>query len=124
MLRQHVRDRADLYVGDRVTGYVQKVHDDVHLRSGLIKTDVSLRPLSTDGVVAATERILNALNDEVNKPGIIGVGDRSDPRDIQNYFPGLTKAIFKRALGKLYKDGVIERPGALEVVLKDVKEAV
>jgi len=120
LFRRSRKSKADVVVGEVLTGYVQKVHP-AEYPDDLPKLDISLRPLGTNAVVAAASRITTALSDPYNN-GILGVGDKSAPAAVEKLFPGVTKTIFKKAVGKLYKDGVIERPGKEEIRLVEGKE--
>jgi len=45
-----------------------------------------------------------------SKNGEINVGDKSTPKEINDFFPGASKASFKRAVSTLYKKRLIQ-PG-------------
>lgn len=86
-------------VGDRKTGYVKKIRDDGQL-------DIALQP---QGFIAAsdemTKRILRALEDSAN--GEIPLGDKSSPEIIKRKL-NMSKKNFKKAIGVLYKEKLIE----------------
>ena len=105
----------DVVVGEILTGFVQKVHP-VEFEGDLPKVDVSLRALGTDAVKSASDRIMNALLDD-ETGGIVPLGDRSSSVDIGDWFPGVTKTLYKKAVGRLYKAGKIERPEKDEIRL-------
>jgi predicted RNA-binding protein (virulence factor B family) len=48
--------------------------------------------------------------------GLVPVGDKSSPEEIQNEFPGASKASFKRAVSTLYKEGKVQ-PGPYSIQL-------
>jgi len=87
----------NIHSGDKIKGYVKQVRDDG-------KIDVTLEPpgykLSID---KNSEIILKALNE--NK-GILKLTDKSSPEDIKQIL-GLSKKAFKRSLGNLYKQKII-----------------
>lgn len=39
--------------------------------------------------------------------GTLPVGDKSPPAEITKEFPGVSKAVFKKAVGALYKKGLV-----------------
>lgn len=65
--------------------------------------NVSLMPFKQDKMEEDADIIYNYL---VNRGGAMPYGDKTLPEDIQFHF-GLSKGAFKRALGKLMKDGKI-----------------
>lgn len=82
--------------GDRGRGYVLKIRPDRRI-------DVTLRRPGAAGVADARELILEALGPS----GFLPLHDQSPPEQIRNQL-GLSKKLFKKALGGLYKDGVVE----------------
>ncbi len=82
--------------GDRGLGYVLKVRPDRRI-------DVSLRRPGAAGVADAREVILAALQPS----GFLPLHDLSPPEQIRNQL-GLSKKQFKKALGGLYKEGLVE----------------
>mmetsp|Transcript_19061 Transcript_19061/g.56611 ORF Transcript_19061/g.56611 Transcript_19061/m.56611 type:complete len:203 (+) Transcript_19061:88-696(+) len=75
------------------------------------KFDVFLRPPTAKGKSDdASALIMNAL--EAND-GVLEVGDKSSPADIAAALPGLSKSVFKNAVGKLYREGKVV-PGRTE----------
>ncbi|MEQ1933186.1 MAG: S1-like domain-containing RNA-binding protein [Fimbriimonadaceae bacterium] len=68
------------------------------------KVAVSLRPQGYQAVIGESDRFLKAL--EANG-GFLPVGDRSSPDEIQRRF-GLSKGAFKKLIGALYRQGVID----------------
>ena len=49
--------------------------------------------------------------------GVLDVGDKSAPADIAAALPGLSKSVFKSAVGTLYRAGKVV-PGRLDTQLK------
>ena len=85
-----------LKIGDRLSGYVARIRDDLRI-------DISLRRPGRAGVDAARETLLNALEENPFLP----LHDQSPPELIQRRL-GLSKKVFKKAVGGLYKDGLID----------------
>jgi uncharacterized protein len=67
------------------------------------KLELSLRASAHEHIEDDAERILNALRG----PGSPRVGDKSDPDELRKLF-GISKKAFKRAVGRLLKDGLVE----------------
>jgi len=67
------------------------------------KMELSLRGHAHEQLELDAERILAALS----RPDAPSVGDRSSPEQIRELF-GLSKKAFKRAVGRLLRDGVAE----------------
>ncbi len=88
-------------LGERVHGRVIEVKDD-----GFI--NVSLKPRSHEVIDVHAEQIYHYL---MGRDGMMPFGDRSMPEDIKKRFQ-MSKGAFKRALGKLMKEGkVTQRDG-------------
>ncbi|WP_099159797.1 CvfB family protein [Virgibacillus ndiopensis] len=85
-------------LGEWVKGRVIEVKEDGTL-------NISLRPLKQHSMTEDAETILNLLEEN---DGVIPFSDKSDPEDIRGTF-NISKAAFKRALGKLMKDDKIEQ---------------
>jgi uncharacterized protein len=82
--------------GMRLTGYVKRLRDDG-------KLDVTLRKVGAEGVADARDVILRAL---AAHGGALPLDDRSSPEAIQQAL-GMSKKTFKKAVGGLYKDGLV-----------------
>jgi len=87
---------AGTCAGMQLTGYVKRLREDG-------KLDVTLRKVGAEGVSDAREVILNAL---AAQGGTLSLHDRSSPADIQQAL-GMSKKTFKKAVGGLYKDGLV-----------------
>lgn len=85
-------------LGQFVEGRVIDVKED-----GTI--NVSLRPLKQERMSEDAELILNHLKEH---DGVIPFSDKSDPEDIRGTF-NISKAAFKRAVGRLMKQGLVEQ---------------
>ncbi len=87
----------DLRVGERMTGYVQKIRPDN-------KLDISLRPLGYENTNDDYEQtILESLG---FSNGYLPYYDKSSPEDIKNQF-SMSKKAFKKAIGGLYRKKLI-----------------
>jgi uncharacterized protein len=82
--------------GDRLEGYVKRVRDDG-------KLDVTTRKIGAEGVTEAKETILGAL---ARNGGFLKLGDSSTPEEIREAL-GMSKKTFKKAVGGLYREGVV-----------------
>jgi len=94
--------KSDLHkkvkMGDRTKGYVKQVREDG-------KIDILLEPLGyKESVVSNTQTVLNVLKAHKN---FIPLNDKSDPNDVKRIL-GLSKKAFKRAVGHLYKQKLID----------------
>jgi len=85
-----------LNVGDRLTGYVKRIRAD-H------KIDVTLRQGATTELDAAKGKIMAALT---RGGGILALHDHSPPATIEAAL-GMSKKVFKKAIGGLYKAGIV-----------------
>ncbi|CAJ1937666.1 unnamed protein product [Cylindrotheca closterium] len=93
------RDNVDVVRGEILPAYVQKVRDDD-------KLDIALRVFGgKQKSMEASDQIMEMLRESPD--GTLEVGDKSAPEDINRLFPGVSKTAFKRAVGALYKKGLI-----------------
>lgn len=83
--------------GERLKGYVKKIRDDG-------KLDITLRIGGAQEAAADRERILSALK---SQGGFLPLTDKSTPEVIANRLK-LSKKSFKKAIGGLYKEGLID----------------
>ncbi len=86
----------DIKVGSSVKGYIKKIRPDG-------KIDLTLQKTGMEHMQDAKSIILNKLNE---KNGFIAIGDKTAPDIIYKEF-GLSKKAFKKAIGNLFKEGVI-----------------
>lgn len=86
-----------LKIGRKLKGYIKTVREDE-------KIDVSLQPLGFAKIEGLAGLILEKLKDY---GGILDLSDKSDPEEIYRVF-GCSKKNFKKALGTLMKQGLIE----------------
>lgn len=82
--------------GMQLSGYVKRLREDG-------KLDVTLRKVGAEGVSDAREVILKTL---AAHGGALPLHDRSSPAII-NQALGMSKKTFKKAVGGLYKDGLV-----------------
>jgi uncharacterized protein len=94
----HTERKEEPRLGELVQGRVIEVKQDGTL-------NVTLRPLKQHGMVDDARLILEHLEEH---GGVIPFDDKSDPDDIRGTFK-ISKAAFKRAMGRLMKEGKIEQ---------------
>ena len=87
---------AGTCVGMELSGYVKRLREDG-------KLDVTLRKVGAEAVSDARDAILKAL---VAQGGALPLHDRSSPEAIEKTL-GMSKKTFKKAVGGLYKDGLV-----------------
>jgi hypothetical protein len=84
---------TSLKTGESLTGYVKALREDDRL-------DISLRRIGHDATLDAKDLILRALSEA---GGRLSLHDKSPPEEIRSAL-GMSKKLFKRALGGLYRD--------------------
>lgn len=82
--------------GDRVKGYVKRLREDG-------KVDVTLRRVGAAG--AEEDRV--HLEEVLRRRGFLPLHDQSPPEAVREIL-GMSKKSFKKALGGLYKEGLVE----------------
>jgi predicted RNA-binding protein (virulence factor B family) len=87
---------AGTCAGMRMTGCVRRLREDG-------KLDVTLRKVGAEGVADARDVILKAL---AAHGGALSLHDKSSPAEILKAL-GMSKKTFKKAVGGLYKDGLV-----------------
>ncbi len=87
----------DYEIGQELKAYIKLIREDG-------KIDVSLQPRQYKHVSSTTGKILEYLEIAGGKSGF---NDKSSPEDIENAFQ-VSKKVFKRAIGRLYKQGKIK----------------
>ena len=87
---------AGACAGMQLAGYVKRLRADG-------KLDVTLRKVGAEGVSDARDVILKAL---AAHGGTLALHDRSSPAAILKVL-GMSKKTFKKAVGGLYKDGLV-----------------
>jgi len=86
----------DLAIGDKCRGYVLRVREDG-------KVDLTLKQPGYASVKGSAQKILDILGAD---GGFSPCHDKSRPEEIQAVF-SMSKKEFKRAVGRLYKEGRI-----------------
>jgi len=86
-----------LAIGDVRDGYINRIREDG-------KIDLTLKKPGYVSVSGSSGRIIHALR---KSRGFIACHDKSSPEEIKRLF-SMSKKEFKRAIGGLYKTGVIE----------------
>ncbi|HCM78014.1 MAG TPA: GntR family transcriptional regulator [Cytophagales bacterium] len=84
-------------VGDRLKGFVKKIREDN-------KIDISLQPIGYDKFNDPNCEIIQ--NKLLKSKGFIPITDNSSPEKIYAAF-GMSKKAFKKAIGGLYRDGLV-----------------
>jgi len=79
--------------GQKITGYIKKIREDR-------KIDLSLNKAGHSNVLPVSEQILQRLKDN---DGELPFSDKSSPEAINSAF-GVSKKVFKHAIGTLYKE--------------------
>ncbi|WP_379964287.1 S1 RNA-binding domain-containing protein [Epilithonimonas sp. UC225_85] len=86
-----------LYPLSEETGYIKTIREDG-------KIDVTLQPQGFENVDEFKQKILDKLNDNY---GLLYLSDKSSPEEIKEELQ-MSKKNFKKAIGSLYKDKVID----------------
>lgn len=86
----------ELHTGDRLTAYVQYVRGDG-------KIDLMLQPIGQQAAKEFSDVLLEHI---CNNGGHTTLGDKSPAEEIYNVF-GVSKKVFKKAVGDLYKRHLI-----------------
>jgi predicted RNA-binding protein (virulence factor B family) len=87
----------DLRTGDRVKGFIKTIRPDN-------KIDVSLQKAGFENIEPNAEKILDELR---ASRGFLRLTDDSHPEDIKTVLK-MSKKTFKKAIGTLYKQRLIE----------------
>lgn len=85
-----------LSIGDKRTGHIRKLRSDG-------KIDVRLNKAGVEGIIDSKMTVLKKLE---ASNGFLPFHDKSDSESIKEVFQ-MSKKIFKKAIGGLYKDGKI-----------------
>jgi len=85
-----------LKIGQEIDGFIKKVRDDE-------KIDLCLQKPGYKAIDAMSRKIMDKLQQQ---GGFIAVTDKSRPEVIADIF-GVSKKIFKKAIGNLYKKRLI-----------------
>ena len=85
-------------VGDSCRGWVRKITEDMRI-------DVSLQQQGLAEVETSVVKLEQMLKEH---GGVLGVNDRSEPQDVAR-LTGMSKKVFKRALGMVLKAGKVRQ---------------
>lgn len=85
-------------VGDKTRGWVRKITEDMRI-------DVSLQQTGLAEVETSVVKLEQMLKEH---GGVLGVNDRSEPQEVAR-LTGMSKKVFKRALGMLLKQGKVRQ---------------
>lgn len=86
-----------LYPLSEETGYIKTIREDG-------KIDISLQPEGFENIDEFKQKILNKLEENY---GLLYVSDKSSPEEIKEELQ-MSKKNFKKAIGGLYKDKIID----------------
>lgn len=96
----------EIETGDRLKGYIKKIREQN-------KLDISLQPIGLASIEPNAEKILKVLT---KNGGRLELSDSSSPEMIYETL-GMSKKLFKKALGSLYKQKRIKiEPTYIELV--------
>jgi len=94
----------EVRVGDKLKGYVKRIREDQ-------KIDVSLQPIGFRNFNDSNSEMIYKMLEE-NK-GFLAFTDKSSPEEIYAQF-GISKKAFKKSIGALYKQKLIDiQPGGI-----------
>jgi uncharacterized protein len=88
---------GEVKIHDRIKGYAQQIREDG-------KIDLSLQPTGYEQIDEYSKKVLSAIN---NSLGTLMLSDKSSPEEIKAQL-GMSKKNFKKAIGALYKQKLIE----------------
>lgn len=98
LYKDEIGDR--LKYGDHLKGYIRQIRADG-------KIDCTLNMGTRSDRDDARDTVMKAL---IDHDGFLPLHDKSPAEDIQEML-GLSKKLFKKGVGGLYKDGLVELPG-------------
>lgn len=84
-------------IGDTLPGWISKIREDG-------KLDISLKRKGYYAVIDSSEALLQLIKDN---NGFLDIHDKSAPEEIKNKL-GMSKKLFKKIVGGLYRDGLIK----------------
>lgn len=87
----------DVSIGDTCIGYIMRLREDQ-------KIDLTLKKPGYESVKGSAQKIVAILK---KSGGFIPCYDKSPPEDIKTFF-SMSKKEFKKAVGGLYKKGILE----------------
>lgn len=110
------RGGVDVVKYEVLPAYVENTGEKVINDDGDVelRLDISLRP--PGGKAKAEELGEKILRKLKESDGILDVGDKSSPEEIDEAFPGSSKSAFKKAVAGLYRRGLVT-PGPNSISL-------
>ncbi len=93
----HNEIHQDLNIGERITGYIKAIREDR-------KVDLMLYKVGLERLDESSEIIKSKLKEE---GGFLPLNDKSSPEEINKWME-MSKKTFKKSIGILYKQRVIE----------------
>jgi uncharacterized protein len=93
----HSEVHQPLSIGKRLKGWIKTIRPDG-------KIDIALQKVGVEHMEDSAKKVIRILTEN---EGVLKVGDHSSPEEINQLF-GLSKKAFKRAVGILYKQRLIE----------------
>ncbi len=101
-----------LHIGQKAKGYVKPIRADK-------KIDISLTPIGHQSIEPNAQKILQKLE---AVGGSLMLNDKTDPAIIRKEL-GMSKKLFKKAVGNLYKSKSIElRDNGIHLIKKETSE--
>lgn len=88
---------SDIEIGKELKGFIKKIRDDK-------KVDLSLNRFGYRAVEDNVSTVYNAMEEN---GGSLSLTDKSSPEEIYQRL-GISKKLFKKAIGSLYKERIIE----------------
>ena len=109
------RGGLDVITGEVLPAYVENVRD-----ASTNKLDISLRPPGGKAkAIELSQKILELLEQSPN--GVLNLGDKSSPEEINAVIPGASKSAFKNAVSALYKEKKIQLgPTSVSLIQKEI----
>lgn len=109
----HTEMTREPRLGEEVTGRVIEVKEDGSI-------NVSLLPLKHERIDTDAEKILTFLRET---DGSMPFTDKSNPDDIRTSFQ-MSKAAFKRALGRLMRERLVNQVDGQTILLEETEEEI
>jgi predicted RNA-binding protein (virulence factor B family) len=96
----------DIEIGQQIKGYIKRVREDQ-------KIDLILQQAGYQGIDEVSQTILGIIQ---KSGGKVAVTDKSPPDDIYSLF-AVSKKVFKKAIGALYKKRIIRiEPDGISII--------
>ena len=111
------RGGVDVVKYEILPAYVENVREGIfneEIGETEVRLDISLRP--PGGKAKAEELGSTILQKLKDSGGVLNVGDKSSPEEINEIFPGASKSAFKKAVSGLYRRGLVT-PGPTSISL-------